>query len=50
MAVKIAEIETQKKAGTSIANAVKLLIKKAKEQRKEQKRNKKKRGRGKLFD
>ncbi len=41
--IEIADIEKQKSAGTNIAAAVKLLIKKAKEDRK-----KRKKGRGKL--
>ncbi len=45
--VKIPDIKTQKSAGKGIAAAVKLLIKKAKEQRKKEK---KKTGRGKLLN
>ncbi len=41
--IEIPDVKKQKSAGTSIAAAVKLLIKKAKEDRK-----KKKKGRGKL--
>ncbi len=37
MAVKIADIKTQKEAGGKIAKAIKLLIRKAKEERKKNK-------------
>ncbi len=51
MPVKIADIETQKKAGTRIANALKLLLKKRKEQKEKEKANRKtgKKGRGKIL-
>ncbi len=49
MTVKIADIETQKKAGSSIAKAFKLLIKKVKEQQKKRK-SESKNGRGKLLN
>ena len=48
MPVKIADIETQKKAGTRIANALKLLLKKRAEQTKKAKAARKT-GRGKLL-
>lgn len=49
MPVKIADIKTQKHAGTAIANAFKLLISKVKEKQKKQKADSKK-GRGRLLN
>ncbi len=49
MPVKIADMKTQKQAGTAIGNAFKLLIKKVKESRKKLKSDSKK-GRGKLLN
>ena len=49
MAIEIAKPKVQKQAGSAIAKAFKLLIKKVKEQRKKQKADSKK-GRGKLLN
>ncbi len=49
MPVKVADKKTQESAGTAIANAFKLLIKKVKESHKKRKTDSKK-GRGKLLN
>ena len=48
MPVKIADIKTQKKAGTAVANALKLLLRKRAEQKKKAEKQRKT-GRGKLL-
>ncbi len=49
MPVKVADVDTQKQAGSAIGKALKLLISKVKESRKKQKADAKK-GRGRLLN